>query len=115
MIAQDLELARELRTVEEVAGVAVLRDQPQGLLFATAANQYRWMGFAYGQRPADRFGQLEMLGTERFDVSRPHLQRKLKGLFEQLESFAKERVRRPHVVVLAFEPGGADAEVRSPA
>jgi hypothetical protein len=43
-----------VRYVEHVAGVGVLGDQPQSVLFARSADQDRWVWATYRQRIVDR-------------------------------------------------------------
>ena len=54
MLAQDLELVRQLRSGEEVAGLRVLRDQAERFLLATAPDQDRWMRAAQALRHVER-------------------------------------------------------------
>src|SRR6266567_8994360 len=54
MLAQDLQLLRDLRTGLEVAGVGVACDQAQGPLLAAPGNQNRRMWSAEALRDVER-------------------------------------------------------------
>ena len=92
--AQHVELVLDVgrRGGEEVARVAVLRDQAQGLAFAAAADEHRRPGDRL--RRAERLGELVVLALERPVVVRvPHLRADLQRLLEALEPLGERRER----------------------
>src|SRR5205823_12116301 len=85
MLPQDLELARNFGSGEEVAGIGVLCDQPQGFLFAAATDEDRGVWAAEGLRRVERALKTVVLATERLFAAPfafPHLLADLECLLE---------------------------------
>src|SRR5438874_6940159 len=113
MLAQDLELARNFRSGEEVAGIGILGDQPQGFLFPAAPDEDGWVRAREGLRRVERALELIVLATERLFAAAfalPHLLADLECLLEPLEPLLDWRERDAEAAALGFVPGGADAE-----
>src|SRR6266516_3524776 len=85
MLAQNLQLLRDLRSGLEVAGVSVACDQAQRLLLATTGNQNRRMWPREALRKVERVRDAVVLPLERTLVSlltMPHAQADLEHLLQ---------------------------------
>ncbi|MEN3271844.1 MAG: hypothetical protein V7636_605 [Actinomycetota bacterium] len=112
MPAQHAELVRDVvRASEEVACVGVLRNEPQRLLLATAADEDARTRRSDGPRPAQRLGQSVVLALIGAVVVAPQLEADLQRLLEALEALGRRREGHTQPEVLALVPGGADAEL----
>src|SRR5438034_767041 len=113
MLAEDLELARNFGSGEEIAGIGILGDQPQGFLFPAAADEDGWVRAREGLRRVERALELIVLATERLFAAAfafPHLLADLECLLEPLEPLLDGRERDAEAAALGFVPCGADAQ-----
>src|SRR5205823_8411479 len=113
MLPQDLELTWNFGSGEEVAGIGVLGDQPQGFLFAAATDQDGWVGARERLRRVERAFELIVLAPERLFAAAfafPHLLADLECLLEPLEPLLDWRERDAEAAAFCFVPGGADAQ-----
>jgi drug/metabolite transporter (DMT)-like permease len=112
--AEHVELVADVRhrRAEQVARVGVLRDQAQGLLLPSPADEDRRARRLQRPRDADRLRQLVVLALVGAVVVAPHLLADLQRLLEPLEPLGDRRVRHAEGAVLALVPGRADAEHR---
>src|SRR5207302_7408772 len=113
MLPQALELTRNFGSGEEVAGIGILGDQPQGFLFPAAADQDGWVRAREGLRRVERALELIVLAPERLFAAAfafPHLLADLECLLEPLESLLDWRERYAEAAAFCFVPGGANAE-----
>src|SRR5437762_3419346 len=113
MLAEDLELARNFGSGEEIAGIGILGDQPQGFLFPAAADEDGWVRAREGLRRVERALELIVLATERLFAAAfafPHLLADLECLLEPLEPLLDGRERYAEAAALGFVPCGADAQ-----
>src|SRR5438067_4927490 len=118
MLPQDLELARNFGSGEEVAGIGILGDQPQGFLFPAAADEDGWVRAREGLRRVERALELVVLATERLFAAAfafPHLLADLECLLEPLEPLLDWRERDAEAAALRLVPGRADAQPGAPA
>src|SRR5699024_8148699 len=100
--AEHVELVREVGAVEEVAGLGVLRDEPQRLLLAATADEDRRVRALDGLRGVEGAAEPVVLAGIRLVVVAPHLQADLQGLLEALETLggAGERQAEPDGLLL---------------
>jgi hypothetical protein len=117
MILQHIEFAFDARQghLEDVAGVRVLGNHPQGLALAGAAHQDRWVRAADRLRMVQRPVHVEILSHERRVVVLPHLVRQLQHLLQMLEALLERRVGHPEPHVFLLVPGRTDPEIRTAA
>src|SRR5581483_5747125 len=108
--AQDLQLVLHVRGGEQVAGIGVLRDQPQGLLLPAATDHDRRVRAAQRRRRVQRPGQLVVLTLERRLVAAAHLLVDAQRLLQPLEPLGDRRERYPEPARLLLVPGRADTQ-----
>ena len=110
---EHLELVGDLGRLggEEVAGVGVAGDQPEGLLLAAPPDQDRRAGAADRPRRADRLGQPVVGPLVGAVVVAPHLMADLQRLLEALEALGHRGERHAVGEVLPLVPRGPDAEL----
>jgi len=113
--AQHVELARQVRAGEQVAGLRVLGDEAQRLPLATAANHDRRVRFAQRLWRVQRSFQLEVPAVIGGLVAAPHLQADLQRLLQPLEPLGHRRERDAQPAGLLLVPGRADAQPGPPA
>src|SRR5665811_1783776 len=107
-----------LGAAEDVAGVGVLRHQPQRLALAAAADEDAGMWFAQRVGRVEQTRGLVMLALEgglRAVVALPHLVADLQAFLEHLEALTEGRHREAEPVALFLVPGGSDAEISAAA
>jgi hypothetical protein len=91
VLTQDPELVLDVAgefgagPVEQVAGIGVLRDEPQRLAFTAAADEDRRVRALYGVRRVERARQPVVLALEGLLVTAPHLMRDPQDLLKPLE------------------------------
>jgi hypothetical protein len=112
MAAQHIELVLEVRSVEEVAGVAVLRDKPQRLPLAGSADQDRRMGAPYRARGVESAFEPVVATVEGPFVVAPHLQADPQRRFEALEPLRDRRERQTQAARLRDVEPRADADAQ---
>src|SRR5262245_26719674 len=101
MPAQYVDLVRDfVGSAEQIAGVGVLRDEPQRLALTRTNDEDPRSWLADGQRAAQGFRQLVVSALVSAGVARPHLQADLECFFEPLESFCGRR--EGHTETLVF-------------
>src|SRR5438094_9116722 len=113
VLAQDVELARNFWSGEEVAGIGILGDQPQGFLFPAAADEDGGVRAREGLWRVERALELIVLAPERLFAAAfafPHLLADLECLLEPLEPLLDWRERNAEAAALRLVPGGADAQ-----
>src|SRR6266571_4790090 len=113
VLAQNVELARNFGSGEEVAGIGILGDQPQGFLFTAAADEDGWVRPREGLRRVERPLELVVLAPERLFAAAfaiPHLLADLECLLEPLEPLLDGREGDAEAAAFCFIPCGADAE-----
>src|SRR3989442_1841546 len=118
VVAQDVELAWDLGSGKEVAGVRILGHKPQRFLFAAATNKDWGVGAAERLRRVERTFELVVLAPERLfaaTFSLPHLLADLECLLEPLEPFLDWRGRDAEAAAFCFVPCGANAQPRTAA
>src|SRR2546425_1360070 len=118
VLAQNVELAWDLGSGKEVAGVRILGHKPQRFLFAAATDQDWWVGAAERLRRVERTLELIVLAPERLFAaafSLPHLLADLQCLLEPLEPFLDWRERDAEAAAFCFVPCGAKAPPRTAA
>src|SRR6266480_7021290 len=118
MLAQDVEFARNFGSGEEVAGIGILGDQPQGFLFPAAADEDGWVRAAEGLRRVEGALERIVLAPERLFAAAfafPHLLADLQCLLEPLEPLLDWWERDAEAAALCLVPGGADAQPGAPA
>src|SRR5207237_4896640 len=96
MLPQDLELTRNFGSGEEVAGIGVLGDQPQGFLFPAATDEDGWVRAREGLRRVERALELIVLAAGRLFAAAfafSHLLAALACLLEPLQAFLDWRER----------------------
>src|SRR5579864_2600566 len=113
VLAEHLELVRDLGGGEEVAGIGVLGHQPKRFLFAHAADEDGRVRSA--QRLGYVEGPLELIvlpgvGLLAAVLALPHGQADLQCFLEPLEPFRDWREGNAQPSTLQFVPGGTDPE-----
>src|SRR5579859_1101553 len=114
VLAQDVHLVRDhvvAQAREEVAGVGVLRDEPQRFLLATAADEDGRVRTLDGLWVIQRALKLIVFAIVRRLVVGPHLARNLQCLLQALEALFERWEGDAQALVLLLIPGGADAKV----
>lgn len=101
------------RVAEDVAGVGILRDQPQRLLLAAAADHDPWPGLRDRFGHAQGFVQLVVLSGKGAVVAAPHLQADPQRFLQPLETLGQWRKGHAEARVLALVPCRAEAEFRT--
>src|SRR5205823_2653671 len=115
VFAQDIQLARQLRSRKEVAGIGILGDQAQCFLFAHAPDQDPGTGAAQALGDVQRSLEPEVFAVEGLlatPLAFPHLQADLQRLLQSLEPFGDWRERNAKAAAFRLVPGGADTEPR---
>src|SRR2546427_8184602 len=113
VLAKNVELARNFGSGEEVAGIGILGDQPQGFLFTAAADEDGWVRAREGLRRVERPLELVVLAPERLFAAAfaiPHLLADLQSLLEPLEPLLDWWEGDAEAAAFCFVPCGADAE-----
>lgn len=118
-LAQHSELVRDLVRAsvaarEDVAGVGVLRDQPEGLPLTAAADHDRRVRSPERLWRVDRLRELVVLAVVGPVLVAPHLVHDLEGLLQSFEAFREWREGHAEAAVLPLVPGRPDAEGRTP-
>jgi hypothetical protein len=113
--AQDLELVAAFAGVrhENVAGVAVGRDEPQGYALAAAADEDRRVRSRDWLRIQERIRRPDVAAIERGTLAAPHLVGQLQGLLESFESLAPSGEGDSQPTRLGLVPAGAESQVGS--
>src|SRR5439155_3910484 len=110
VLLQDVELVRDLRGREEVAGVRVFRDEAECLLLAHAADHDPRVRPRDALRRAQRTLEDEPLALEASLVAVPHLQAETDGVLEPVEALGNGRKRDAETLCLVFVPSSANTE-----
>ena len=87
MLAQHLQFLWDLRARLQIAGIGIACDQPQGLLFATAGNQNRWVRTAEALRQVQQAFDavvFPLVAPPVSLLSLPHVQADLEHLLQPL-------------------------------
>ncbi len=104
------DLGAAIGNVEEVAGVAVTGNEPEGLGFTGAADQDRRVRTRHRFRTADRSPRGQATTHEGGCVAGPHVVGELDGVREPLEPLDRRRQRHAEIVGLLLEVAGTDPE-----
>src|ERR1700722_4863473 len=104
VLFQYLELPVDVWTREQVAGLGVFRDEPQGLTFPGAAYQDWWVRQGRSLWGVECSRELVILPFVGLFAAAPHLQADLQRFFQPLEAFGDRIEVETETGCLVFVP-----------